>query len=365
MTAQARLAKLIDEPELRDSALAQLCRDLITDQQRLHQRLERISRISDRYQADLRRSNEELATTNERLSAALREVRTLGGFIPICSCCKKVRNDGGYWDDVETYLAEHSDAVFSQGRCPSCATDAGASRQPPVAARDGEDPAELERLERILAREEWAGHPLRDEYTRLSTDYQKLGRRLYKISRISDGFQTQMKEFNLALGRVSRTDALTGLANRRALLECLDQYAADAVDGPGFAVAMIDVDNFKRINDSFGHASGDSVLRSLAALLAATVHDGGLVGRWGGEEFLLVLDGKHAANIAAVCEMVRAETEAMQIASGGRSIRVTVSIGIAVHDRSLSFEDTLRDADRALYAAKACGRNRVISLDEL
>ena len=364
-TAETRLALLIDAPELRDSALAQLCRDLITDQQRLHQRLERISRISDRYQADLRRSNEELATTNQRLSAALREVRTLGGFIPICSCCKKVRNDGGYWDEVETYLAEHSDAVFSHGRCPSCASATGQPRQPPLAARDGEDPVELERLQGILASEEWQGHPLREEYTRLSTDYQKLGRRLYKISRISDGFQAQMKEFNVALGRVSRTDALTGLANRRGLLERLDQYGADAVEGPGFAVAMIDVDNFKRINDSFGHAAGDSVLRSLAALLAATVPDSGMVGRWGGEEFLLVLDGKHSADIAAVCEIVRAETEAMHIASSGHSIRVTVSIGIAAHERELSFEDTLRDADRALYAAKACGRNRVISLEEL
>jgi diguanylate cyclase (GGDEF)-like protein len=364
MDARQRLDTLLDDPELRDSALAQLCRELISDQQRLHQRLERISRISDRYQAELRNTNKDLAETNARLTTALSEVRTLSGFIPICSRCKKVRDDSGFWDDVEGYLGKHSDVVLSQGCCPACAAQA-AGAAPPPSSSEGDDPVEAAKLDSILATPQWDSHPLRGEYERLSRDYQKLGRRLHKISRISDGFQTQMKELNLALARASRTDPLTGLANRRALLEQLEHHAAEAVRGNGFGVAMVDVDHFKRVNDSLGHAVGDTVLRALAQRLAAITPEPALAGRWGGEEFLLILPGYDHTAIAAFCETARAAIEALEVEHSQRRIRVTVSVGIALHDRTLSFEDTIRDADRALYAAKSCGRNRVMSGEEL
>lgn len=365
MNAEKRLAHLLETPEAGDSALADLCRDLIADQQRLHHRLERISRISDRYQADLRSTNAELSAANERLAAALREVRTLGGFIPICSCCKKVRDDAGYWDEVESYITRHSDAVLSRGRCPSCARSAHSGAPPPVRSSDGEDPAERARLTAVEAEPAWADHPLKDAYTRLSGDYQKLSRRLHKMSRISDGFQTQMKELNLTLARVSRTDPLTGLANRRALIERLERQAAEAGAGQGFSVAMIDLDNFKRINDSLGHAAGDTVLQALSALLAARVPAAALVGRWGGEEFLIVMDRGAGPALPPWCEALRTDIESLRVDYNGRQLRVTASIGIADHEPSLSYEDTLRAADRALYAAKSCGRNRVVAFEEL
>lgn len=369
MNAEKRLAHLLEAPDARESALADLCRDLIADQQRLHHRLERISRISDRYQADLRATNAELTAANERLAAALREVRTLGGFIPICSCCKKVRDDAGYWDEVETYIARHSDAVLSRGRCPSCARRSDSGAPPPVRSSDGEDTAERARLTAIEADPAWAGHPLRDAYVRLSGDYQKLSRRLHKMSRISDGFQTQMKELNLTLARVSRTDPLTGLANRRALIERLERQAAEAGAGadaaPGFSVAMIDLDNFKRVNDSLGHAAGDVVLQALSELLAARVPAAALVGRWGGEEFLIVMDRNAGPALSPWCETLRADIEQLTVDYNGRQLRVTASIGTAIHEPALSYEDTLRAADRALYAAKSCGRNRVVAFEEL
>lgn len=363
--AETRLDSLLGDPLLRDSALAELCRELIVSQQRLHHRLERISRISDRYQADLRETNSELVTANERLHAALSEVRTLGGFIPICACCKKVRDDGGYWDDVENYIGRHSDAVLSTGRCPTCAALGGAASSVVVQDVDGEDIAEQQRLQDILDNAAWLGHPLRDAYERLSRDHQKLGRRLHKISRISDSFQTQMKELNLALERVSRTDPLTGLANRRALLERLAAHANDQSPGHGFALAMVDVDHFKRINDSLGHAAGDAVLASLAHVLASHVPAGAMLGRWGGEEFLLIVDDPDASVIAALADRLRAAGEALRIEHNGREIALTVSIGTALHERAMSFEDTLRDADGALYAAKSSGRNRVVAIEAL
>lgn len=361
-----RLDSLLDDA-LRDSALAAFCRELIADQQRLQQRLERISRISDRYQDDLRATNRELAAANERLTTALGEVRTLSGFIPVCSRCKKVRDDSGFWDDVENYLGRHSEAVLSSGCCPACASETGGTmaNAQVLSNSDGEDPAENRRLQDIFANADWNKHPLRDEYARLSRDYQKLGRRLHKISRISDGFQTQLKELNLALARASRTDTLTGLANRRALLERLDELAADARRDRGFAVAMIDVDHFKRVNDSLGHAAGDAVLRTLGSLLAALVPPGGMAGRWGGEEFLLIVPDAAGIDMAALCEQLRAGAAAGQVEHNQRQARVTVSIGIATHEKALTFEDTLRDADRALYAAKSFGRNQIVAVDDL
>ncbi len=365
MNAEKRLAHLLEAPDARDSALADLCRDLIADQQRLHHRLERISRISDRYQADLRATNAELTAANDRLAAALREVRTLGGFIPICSCCKKIRDDAGYWDEVETYITRHSDAVLSRGRCPSCARRSDSGAPPPVRSSDGEDVVERRRLTAIEAEPAWTEHPLREAYVRLSGDYQKLSRRLHKMSRISDGFQTQMKELNLTLARVSRTDPLTGLANRRALIERLERQAAEAGTEQGFSVAMIDLDNFKRVNDSLGHAAGDVVLQALSDLFAARVPAAALVGRWGGEEFLIVMDRAAGTALSPWCEMLRADIEHLTVDYNGRQLRVTASIGTAVHEPALSYEDTLRAADRALYAAKSCGRNRVVAFEEL
>jgi len=368
MTKAGRLAELLADPELAESPLAKLCSELVADQDRLHNRLERISRISDGYQGELMRTNKELAAANERLAAALDDVRTLSGFIPICSKCKRVRDDGGFWDDVETYITKNSDAVMGQSVCPDCLDDSHRHAHPASHSAGQQDDADVEkaRLAELLSNEAWRGHPLAGEYQRLSLDFQKLTRRLNKISRISDGFQTQLKHLNQALAVASLTDPLTSLPNRRAMLERLEQAAAAASrDGPGFAVAMIDIDHFKRVNDTFGHAVGDAALRTLARILMAMRREHDFVARWGGEEFLLLLPGNDAADARAFCESLRAAIEGARIEHNDRRITVSVSIGIAQHERMLSYEDTIRDADRALYAAKSYGRNNVVFADDL
>jgi len=368
MSHAERLAELLADPSLAGSPLALLCGDLIADHERLHNRLERISRISDGYQGELMRTNRELALANERLKAALDDIRTLSGFIPICSRCKKVRDDGGFWDDVETYIGKHSEAVLGHSVCPECSGGSrGLAEAIPLAeTQHDEADAEEQRLAVILANDAWNGHPLRSEYERLSLVFQKLARRLNKISRISDGFQTQLKHLNTALALASLTDPLTSLANRRAMLEQLER-AAEAVSkgGPGFAVAMIDIDHFKRINDSFGHALGDVTLRALSETLRATLRAGDFTARWGGEEFLVLIAGADAETVRGYCEHVRAAVEELRIEHNGKRVRLTISIGVAFHERVLSYEDTIRDADRALYAAKSYGRNTVVFADDL
>jgi diguanylate cyclase (GGDEF)-like protein len=368
MTKFERLAVLLADPSLAGSPLAPLCSELIADETRLHNRLERISRISDGYQGELMRTNRELAASNERLAAALDDIRTLSGFIPICSKCKRVRDDSGFWDDVETYITRHSEAVLGHSVCPDCIGGPQGQTEAITLAETNHDEvdAEQQRLAIVLANDAWKGHPLTSEYERLSLGFQKLARRLNKITRISDGFQTQLKHLNLALARASLTDPLTSLANRRAMLERLGQ-AADATikGGPGFAVAMIDIDHFKRINDSFGHALGDVALRTLSDCLTATARAGDFAARWGGEEFLLLIMDADAEMVRAHCEDIRSAIEALQIQHNGKRVQITISIGVAFHERVLSYEDTIRDADRALYAAKSYGRNTVVCADDL
>jgi diguanylate cyclase (GGDEF)-like protein len=367
MNKAERLAALLADPAVAGSDLAVLCKEFIADQERLHNRLERISRISDGYQGELMRTNRELAAANERLAAALNDIRTLSGFIPICSRCKRVRDDGGYWDEVETYITRHSEAVLGYSVCPACSGGPRGHTDIALAeTQHDEADAEEQRLAVVLANEAWKGHPLASEYQRLSLGFQKLTRRLNKISRISDGFQTQLKHLNTALALASLTDPLTTLANRRAMLERLAQAAeANIKGGPGFAVAMIDIDHFKRVNDSFGHAVGDAALRALADTLAGMRHEHDFAARWGGEEFLLLIMGVDAATLRDYCESVRVAVEALRIEHNDKRMRITISIGMAIHERVLSFEDTIRDADRALYAAKSYGRNAVVCADDL
>jgi len=169
--------------------------------------------------------------------------------------------------------------------------------------------------------------------------------------------------------RMAFVDALTGLPNRRALDETLARLRGD------YAIGMVDVDHFKRFNDTHGHAAGDRVLRAVAQQLQGT--RGCRAYRYGGEEFCLLFGGRRANAAATVCEDLRRRVEAARVkvrATPNRSrrgqavkraapgeARVTVSIGLAVHDADAPLaSDVLKAADRALYRAKSKGRNRVI-----
>jgi diguanylate cyclase (GGDEF)-like protein len=362
MDVEERLAALITVPDA--AALASLCAEIIADHRRLQRRTERIARISDGYQRELLRTNAELGAANASLESALNDVRTLRGFIPICSQCKKVRDDGGYWDEVETYISRHADTVVGSSVCPQCSDPPAPNEHVAVPALANGDEADAEqmRMQAILAEAAWFDHPLRSEYERLSLNFQKLARRLNKISRISDGFQTQLKHLNTTLGQTVRTDALTGLPNRRAMLERLEKASLD--EAVPIAIAMIDIDSFKRVNDTFGHGLGDTVLCRLAELLPDMLREGDFAARWGGEEFLVLIHGDAATYAKHACEAFRSSFEAARVEHNGKQISCSVSIGLAAHDPANTFEETIRNADRALYAAKSFGRNSVVLADE-
>ena len=157
-------------------------------------------------------------------------------------------------------------------------------------------------------------------------------------------------------------DALTHIFNRRFLPTILKREIAwNRKKGDPFHVLMLDIDYFKRVNDEYGHDSGDRVLQAVAGLLMNQVRASDFVFRYGGEEFLIVLAKVDQAQAQEIAEKVRRCVEEVEIPiSNNRVVRVTLSIGLAGSDGHPDYQRLLDRADRALYAAKHAGRNRCV-----
>lgn len=163
--------------------------------------------------------------------------------------------------------------------------------------------------------------------------------------------------------RLAMRDELTGLINRRSLLEALSQQLATARrHGQPLALLMIDIDYFKQVNDLHGHLSGDKVLKAVARAIAGRTRAQDLPGRLGGEEFLVILPNTTAQGAVQLAELLRqgVGTTEFQSASG-KPIAITISIGVCEHGQMLApqCDDMISAADQALYLAKKNGRNRV------
>jgi diguanylate cyclase (GGDEF)-like protein len=178
---------------------------------------------------------------------------------------------------------------------------------------------------------------------------------------------TERKRLEAALQAMATTDDLTGLANRRHFLARLAEEHArlQRQDTQRAVVLMLDWDHFKAINDTFGHAAGDAVLRHGAALMRDSLRKIDQVGRIGGEEFAILLSGADRAAAQVFAERLRQKVANTPVLYENRSIPVTVSIGItALTAQDATVDAVLRRADAALYRAKTEGRNRVMLADE-
>ena len=172
--------------------------------------------------------------------------------------------------------------------------------------------------------------------------------------------QQRMLRVKEELRREAAHDSLTGLWNHKSILEILDRELLRAErDGQPVGLIMADVDHFKAINDSRGHAAGDVVLRIIASSISAMVRPYDSVGRYGGEEFLIVAPGCGLAETWELAERVRSHVAACSIVIGGSKVQVSMSLGIATGESAADSEKLLHAADQALYLAKSAGRNRV------
>jgi diguanylate cyclase (GGDEF)-like protein len=166
--------------------------------------------------------------------------------------------------------------------------------------------------------------------------------------------------------RQALLDGLTGLPNRRQCEDTLaDELSRVERFGGALAVVVADLDWFKDVNDRYGHPAGDSVLREFAALLQETVREVDLAGRWGGEEFLMILPGTDLAGGARVAERIRAALQARIVLSAeGAPIHVTASFGVAATPPAATAAELFAAADAAMFEAKRSGKNRVQTAPE-
>ena len=161
---------------------------------------------------------------------------------------------------------------------------------------------------------------------------------------------------------LAQTDVLTQIPNRRRLIDVLAR-SANSPQVP-YTVALVDLDHFKRVNDKHGHAAGDVVLARIASILMTSIRTSDIVGRWGGEEFILVLPATPLRRIGDLLEQVRERVAAETFEYDDVKIRVTVSIGAADARGGMTYQDVMRIADDRLYLAKRRGRNRVVTSDD-
>ena len=162
-----------------------------------------------------------------------------------------------------------------------------------------------------------------------------------------------------ALQVMARTDGLTQLPNRGSITRTVELHQARASQGHALSFIMCDIDNFKRVNDRGGHSAGDEVLQIVSRSMAASLRSADIIGRWGGEEFLVVLPDTDTPEAAMIAERLRLNVAATHIQ--GSVSPITITIGLATSDPGESATDTIARADAALYDGKRAGRNRVVT----
>lgn len=198
----------------------------------------------------------------------------------------------------------------------------------------------------------------------LTQQYDKQLRRLEKLTRISDRYQNSLRELSDALRDSAARDALTGLNNRRFLTQRLqEETRLSHRKGHSYALGILDIDHFKRINDQFGHVAGDKVIVGIGQAIQTALREYDICGRWGGEEFLILLPETDAEAARSVAERVRLRIAELGPALEpvlGQTHPISASLGWTQYRSGEDFSETLTRADNALLAAKSAGRDRTV-----
>jgi two-component system, cell cycle response regulator len=211
-----------------------------------------------------------------------------------------------------------------------------------------------------------------DDYITKPINFAELEARVNSLLRIKalqvtlKAREKELSELNDQLTRISLTDGLTQIENRRSLNERLHEMWQHSVRlHEPISLVMCDIDKFKSVNDNYGHQAGDSVLKEFAQVLKSEAREIDRVGRYGGEEFLLVLPGTVLDAAVTFAERLREKVEGHTFTYEGGTLKRTMSCGVASspHPRVKDEDSLLRAADDALYVAKETGRNRVVRFD--
>ena len=211
---------------------------------------------------------------------------------------------------------------------------------------------------------------LQTEYKSLLDNYKKLFKQSKRLIRMSDKMEAELaitkaelEKYSKKLQMQATTDTLTGLANRRKITELLKEEIKklEEDNNNNFNIIMLDIDFFKKVNDNYGHSMGDEVIKKVSNHMQDKVGSEGVVGRFGGEEFLTILYNNNIQEAALLANQIRSDIESKKIEFEGKQISVTVSMGIACSSETVVYQELLNKADERLYKAKENGRNQVIT----
>lgn len=220
---------------------------------------------------------------------------------------------------------------------------------------------EATRFEQLIADERFKDNPLLPELHQLHELYRTLAQRTDRLAKEKGHLETQLTNMNRSLELATRIDAMTGLANRRAIMEKIDQEFSRAHRHQRAAsIVLADLDNYKKINDTYGYNTGDDVLVEVARVLRSCVRSEDICARWGGEEFLILLPETPLDGALAVANKIR-ESIAMTVFSANRSgINLTVSLGVCEYQPDQNIFEAIKRAELALHQAKQGGKNRAL-----
>ena len=210
---------------------------------------------------------------------------------------------------------------------------------------------------------------VRRQFSELLGNYKKLFKQSKRLIRMSDKMEAELAITKVELEKYSKklkvqatTDPLTGLANRRKITELLEEGLNEIANNSkdNINIIMLDIDFFKKVNDNHGHPMGDEVIKVISNHMQDAIGKEGIVGRFGGEEFLTILYNEDIKYVYKLADEIREEIKQKRIGFEEKKISVTVSMGIASSSESLNIGEILDIADKRLYEAKESGRNKVI-----
>ena len=211
-----------------------------------------------------------------------------------------------------------------------------------------------------------ADNELSEKYDNLLAEFRRLEDELKKTRRALEIKEIEIKAILAQAHEIANTDVLTFLPNRRKIIVDLQEEVIRSNRyGTHLSISLLDLDHFKNINDTYGHTTGDEALRSVASRLRDQIRNPDTIGRYGGEEFLIVLPSSELKAAEEQAERLCQTVRAMQIDANDHSFNITISIGVAQYKiGDENWEGFLHRADEALYKAKEMGRDRWVVSEE-